>query len=271
MLEINVDLFNTDEKQVTKIKTGFWGIDNLIGGLKPGDIFVIRARPGKGKSTLAINIASRISSGSNGIKSRVLYFSLEMTNKEIASKILSSYTKINGRKIINNTLDDTETETVCNAYSVTSKYDLYIDDKAGATLSYIRNKINTVKPNVVVIDHIGLIKSENQRFSKYEQLNEISNSLKCIAKDTKTAIIELCQLNREIEGRKNKVPLMRDLRDSGSIEQDADNILLIESDDSETELYRCSIFHLLKVRHGRTGKVQMRFLPEFSLFKDTEQ
>lgn len=212
--------------KIDQIKTGFSNIDEKV-VLEPGVLAVIAGRPSMGKSTLCLNIARNISQNEG-----VLLFSLEMSEAQISTKFLAEKASVNPYRLKFNKMNQSEAIALSQV-QIANK--LFVVDKAGITLNYIRSVSKRMKRKhkirVVVIDHIHIMTSLNKKDSRERQIAEITSGLKTMAKDLGIVVIALCQLNRENEKREDKRPTLSDLRDSGSIEQDADVIAFVHRDE----------------------------------------
>lgn len=212
--------------KIDQIKTGFSNIDEKV-VLEPGVLAVIAGRPSMGKSTLALNIARNISQNEG-----VLLFSLEMSESQISTKFLAEKASVNPYRLKFNKMNQSEAVALSQV-QIPNK--LFVVDKAGVTLNYVRSVAKQMKRKhkirVIVIDHIHIMTSLNKKDSRERQIAEITSGLKTIAKDLGIVVIALCQLNRENEKREDKRPTLSDLRDSGSIEQDADIIAFVHRDE----------------------------------------
>lgn len=244
------------------MKTGWKSLDTALTGFKKGDMVIIGARPSMGKTAFALNLADKLSS-----KHKVLFFELEMTDLKLGLRELAakSYTPLN-KLYEPHTLTEAEHEAIIKAVSrIEEKGNLTIDDKARATLDHIRNQIRYKKisegVDVVIVDHIGLIKMSKGFANRNDWMGEVSSSLKAIAKEFNVCVIALSQLSRGVESRTGNRPMLSDLRDSGNIEQDADAVLFLyrggyysKTDIPDTEPLEIII---AKNRDGRTGPVNM--------------
>lgn len=255
------------------IKTGFASVDEKIEGVKKTELIIIGARPGVGKTVLGINIAYNMAKD----KKNVLFCSLEMGKVELHERLLKSITKINNYK----TMSQEDFEKIVKvSRAIKERLPLTIYDKPGMTIENIIYKAKQGKYDIVVVDHLSILKSVQKFKSRYEEVSYLSSRLKVLARETNSPVICLCQLNRALEGREIKAPNMSDLRDSGSIEQDADLIFFIyrpeyhlkdkEPDDKDSDAYykweeemqkvrgkACLI--LAKNRRGYTGRFNLRF------------
>lgn len=240
------------------VPSGYRALDAVLGGgfVKEG-LYILAARPGCGKTTLAIQMAEKIASAGKG----VLFMSLEMSKRQITAKRISSYTGINYTKIITADLTEEESVKLAQACSVLSERPLVINKRAGASVDDIAFLARQVKDlELIIIDYLGLVQHSGKG-SIYERVTETSNSLKRLARNLGVPILCLAQLNREVESRPDGKPRTSDLRDSGAIEQDADGILLLSRDMRPPE--GVAPVELLcqvgKNRHGRVGDVKFNF------------
>lgn len=261
----------THEK-ADEIATGYSGLDKAMGGFMRGTVAVLAGRPGGGKTDMAINLAMRM--GRRGAK--VLYFSMEMTNVQLMQRVASSLVGIDSTKVRDKALTDAENAEVEKLLEAFSKADkIHFVQEPRVSVKRIRHYIELVHPDVVVIDHLGLMdrpRIENQN----KALGMVSNSLKQLALDRNICVVELVQMNRQIEGRASKKPSLTDLRESGDIEQDADYVMfLLPEDLKDVELEgnasAMSTMYLEKNRHGRPGVFQFSWQPQFHRFSEIDR
>lgn len=261
------------ERDERAIPTGFASLDAKIDGFRKTELVIIGARPGVGKTVLGVNIAYNMAKD----KKNVLFCSLEMGKVELHERLLKSITKINNYK--NMSQEDFE-KIIKTSNAIKERLPLTIYDKPGMTIENIIYKAKQGKYDVIVVDHLSILRSVQKFKSRYEEVSYLSSRLKVLARETNSPVICLCQLNRALEGREIKAPNMSDLRDSGSIEQDADLIFFIyrpeyhlkdkEPDDKDSDAYykweeemqkvrgkACLI--LAKNRRGYTGRFNLRF------------
>lgn len=259
-------------KNAPFVGTGYSTLDRMLGGgLLNEGLYIVGARPGVGKSTLALNIAENMAKAGNA----VLFVSLEMSIEQLTAKRLSRETRIPGNAVLMGTLTEREYSALAAATAYLSERPLYMNRKPGATVGEIGTMALGIKDlRCVVIDYLGLIKPSTKRRSTYEEISEISGSLKSLARRLGVPILCLAQLNRGVEARSNKVPVMSDLRDTGAIEQDADGIIFLHrpdyyADKEEQQGDTSSGLELnvilAKNRHGATGKTRMAFYPSTSV------
>ena len=261
----------THEK-ADEIATGYSALDKAMGGFMRGTVAVLAGRPGGGKTDMAINLAMRM--GRRG--ARVLYFSMEMTNVQLMQRVASSLVGIDSTKVRDKALTDAENAEVEKLLEAFSKADkIHFVQEPRVSVKRIRHYIELVHPDVVVIDHLGLMdrpRIENQN----KALGMVSNSLKQLALDRNICVVELVQMNRQIEGRASKKPSLTDLRESGDIEQDADYVMfLLPEDLKDVELEgsasAMSTMYLEKNRHGRPGVFQFSWQPQFHRFSEIDR
>lgn len=256
----------------------FIELDKLIGGLKKGEIVIVAARPGMGKTTICLNIAERASTVH---ASTVAFFTLEMTAVQVASRMLFARARVNQEEAKNGKgIPDSDFAKLASAMEEISRSNLYIDDTSMITVAEIRSKLRKLKResglDLVVIDYIGLMQSSSlqQSESRQQQISEISRQLKGLAKELEVPIIVISQLNRASVKSEGKVkePDLSHLRESGALEQDADIVVFIHRphyyDESEDKHLAKAI--VAKNRNGAVGTAYLGFLREYSLFCDMD-
>jgi replicative DNA helicase len=212
-------------KPEKSIPTGFRTLDRVMKGLRKGRVVTIAGRPGAGKTAFSLRLLDQIPDGE-----RAIYFSLEMGAREITERMMAAQTYTKLDKIINKTLDESEKARLIES-KIMNKYNIKIDDSVGLSMDSIRAKARVEKIkhglSVVFIDHIGLLNPSTKGMKAYERMTEISKGLKEMAKELDITVIALSQLNRSPADRKDGEPMLSDLRDSGSIEQDSDQVILL--------------------------------------------
>jgi replicative DNA helicase len=238
-----------------------WGsLNEFLGGFRPGALYIIGARPAVGKSVVAVNMAFELAG-----QGAVSFHSLEMGKREIMNRLFASVCNVSMDRLENRKLTDLDWRRIAEKQNELSR-PIAIADKSGQTLIDVRAFARQVgkkhKLAAVVVDYLQLMQDTERGRNRYESVTAISNGLKILARDLDVPVIALAQLNRGIEGRKDNAPGLSDLRDSGSIEQDADVVILLNReralDDGEDEKSKM-ILHIAKNRHGRTGHVALRF------------
>jgi replicative DNA helicase len=261
--------------ETTGLKSGISSLDKSIGGFKPGALYILAARPAMGKTALALNIASAVS-----LRDHVAFFSLEMPKKQIGQRLLSSYSGVSVQRIDEATVKTDEIPHLVSAAESIKDNKLWVDDSAGSSVSYIKGQLRLLQSKqiqigMVVIDYLQLMggSKKGARRSREQEVSEISRSLKELAKDFNCPVICLSQLNRGVESRPNKRPLLSDLRESGSIEQDADMVLFVYRDEyyhQESEDKGLAEVIIAKNRSGRTGTTKLSFSGETVRFYAVE-
>ena len=256
---------------VTGISTGFRDLDRKLAGLHPTNLIIIAARPGMGKSALALNISQNVALNGN----TVAIFSLEMSREEIVTRMLCAKGRIDSQKLRTGSLQEGDFTKLSNAAGALYKQNIFVDDSPGLTVTEIRAKCRRLrrKPglDLVVVDYLQLMDGSGQE-NRQQEIAMISRSLKSLARELHVPIIALSQLNRGVESREDKRPRLGDLRESGAVEQDADVVMFIYRDEyyfpEKIESKGIAEVVISKHRQGGVGKVDMTFLPEFTLFAD---
>ena len=263
------------------VLTGYPGIDRRLQGLRAGQMIVIGARPGVGKTSFALNLATN--AAANGAS--VAFFSLEMSKVEIAQRLLSAYAKIPLSDIRGARIKDNQWPTILEATRDLSRLDIMIDDTPGTTVTEIRAKARRMlkgKENgIVLVDYLQLLSppSGRQRAdSRATEVSEMSRGIKIMAKDLECPVVALSQLNRQVTDRKGQRPQLSDLRESGSIEQDADIVILLDRSMTEEEAERpdrpdfnVTEFIIAKNRSGPLDIVPLMFLPGSTKFVEVDR
>ncbi len=287
--------------RISGLVTGFADIDSLLGGLQPSDLLILAGRPGMGKTSLATNMAFHtcrayvqdMESGADVPRGApVLFFSLEMAAQQLSARILSEQTEIEMWKIRNGRFSETEWEKFVLAMQDLSTLPFYIDDTGGISIAQIAARARRMKreKNIgcVMIDHLQLVAGSGRAENRVQEITEISKSLKVLAKELDVPVIALSQLSRGVDARDDKRPVLSDLRESGSIEQDADVVMFVyreeyylksrEPDPASSEhtkwIEKCERAHrraevlVEKHRHGATNKIDLHFDERFTRFSN---
>lgn len=249
------------------IDTGYSELSSNLNGLQGGSLIIVAGRPAMGKSAFALEIAKNC-------KKTTLVFSLEMTSEQLAGRLLSSESSVSGHKIQRGMLTNADWELIVAGASKLADYPLYIDDTCSISLASIRSKCRKLKSTIgldlVIVDYLQLMESKKSEHRE-QQIAEISRGLKQLAKELSIPIIALSQLNRELEKRKDKRPMLSDLRESGAIEQDADQVLFIYRDEvynDNTADRGIAEIIIAKNRSGATGTVRLRFENVYTRFSE---
>jgi replicative DNA helicase len=261
--------------EMVGVPTGFTELDKLTNGLHPGQLIIVAARPAIGKSTLGVDIA-RAASIKHGLASVI--FSLEMSRNEIVMRLLSAEAQVPLHHMRSGTMSDADWSKLASKMGVVSEAPLFIDDSPNMTLMEIRAKCRRLKQRhdlrLVVVDYLQLMTSGKRVESRQQEVSEFSRSLKLLAKELGVPVIAISQLNRGPEQRVDKKPMLSDLRESGSLEQDADMVVLLHREDAyERESPRAgeADFIVAKHRNGPTQTVTVAFQGHYSRFVDMAQ
>ena len=252
--------------------TGFVDLDRKTSGLQGGDLIILAGRPGMGKTAFALNLASNAAIHS---KVTVGLFSLEMPTRQLAARLLACEARVDSERMRSGSLAEGDIDSLLQAVRNMSEWSIHIDDTPGATVMEVRSKCRRLASDrslpplgLVIIDYLQLMRGRANR-SREQEISEISRSLKSLAKELDVPIIALSQLNRGVESRPNKRPMMSDLRESGAIEQDADIIVFVYRDEYYNEESEdrglCEVI-IAKQRNGPTGTVKLKFFKEWSRF-----
>tara|TARA_B100000614_G_scaffold139652_1_gene124140 strand:+ start:425 stop:1795 length:1371 start_codon:yes stop_codon:yes gene_type:complete len=256
--------------------SGFKDLNKQTQGLQKGDLIVVAGRPSMGKTSLAMNIAENFLLNED-VKGGVLVFSLEMPGESLTTRLLASHAKINQQNVRSASLSNEELKRFMDSSSKLRELPLYIDDSSLLSPMELRARARRVSRqeedglSLIIVDYLQLMQLPGSTENRVNQISEISRSLKALAKELNVPVIALSQLNRAVEQRPNKRPMMADLRDSGAIEQDADLILFIYRDEvynEDSEEGNKAEIIIGKQRNGPIGTVNLSFLKEFTRFED---
>ena len=256
--------------------TGYKDLDTKLQGLQDGDLIIVAARPSMGKTALSMNIVENFVLNKD-IPGGVLVFSLEMPAESLTTRLLASNAKIDQQKVRSASMNQADLKKFMESSSKLKDLPLYIDDSSMLSPMELRARARRIarqEPNglsLIVVDYLQLMQLPASQENRVNQISEISRSLKMLAKELNVPVVALSQLNRAVEQRPNKRPIMADLRDSGAIEQDADVILFIYRDEvynEDSEEGNKAEIIIGKQRNGPIGKVNLTFLKEFTRFED---
>lgn len=255
--------------ETSGLATGFRDLDGMTGGLEPGQLIVIAARPSVGKTALGLNIADHVASNGGA----ALFFSLEMSRREVAMRLLAGRTGVSMHAMRSGTLDQAEWNQMSKATAKATTLRLFIDDKPAIGVAYIRARAKRMHRRhslrLIVVDYLGLMRGSGE--NRTQEIGGISRGLKALAKELQVPIIALAQLNRGVEARTDKRPLMSDLRDSGEIEQDADIVAMLHREAIYTQATEwAGVAELLirKNRNGPIGDILLSWFPNETRFTD---
>ena len=270
------DLYQLDDPNgVTGVPSGYADLDQKTAGLQPGDLIIIAGRPSMGKTSLALNIAEHVGME---VGLPVAIFSMEMGAAQLTMRLLGSVGKLDQHKMRIGQLEDEDWPKLTNALGVLNEAPIFIDEGSALNSYEVRARARRLhrqqgKLGLIVIDYIQLMSSANEQSNENRatEVSEISRSLKALAKELNVPVVALSQLNRSVESRPDKRPMMSDLRESGAIEQDADVIMFIYRDEvynPETAEKGVAEILLSKQRNGPTGTVKLTFLGQYTRFEN---
>ncbi|MBI5447749.1 MAG: replicative DNA helicase [Gammaproteobacteria bacterium] len=269
-----IDTLFHSNQSITGLSTGYADLDNMTSGLQEGDLIIIAARPSMGKTTFAMNIAEHAA-----IKTTkpVLIFSLEMPGDALAMRMISSLGRIDQHRLRTGKLDDEDWPRISSAVSVLSEAKMFIDDTPSLSPAELRVRARRIAKEhgqlgLIAIDYLQLMTVPGyKKDNRVAEISEISRALKSIAKELNVPVIALSQLNRSLEQRTDRRPVMSDLRESGAIEQDADIILFIYRDEvynEESPDKGSAEILIAKQRNGPIGKIRLTFMGQFTRFEN---
>lgn len=273
-------LTGDNKEQYQAIPSGFGMLDKYITGLNKSDFILIGARPAMGKTSFALNLAQNVTMLA---KKKCVFFSLEMTKEQLAERLLAARAGVPSNKLRTGELTDDEWVRLGNAAGDYDKVELYLDDTSSITVPEIKSRVRRLKNvDIILIDYLGLIQSATRKENRVQEVSEITRNLKMLAKDLNIPVICCAQLSRGTEGRgKSHKPQLSDLRESGSIEQDADIVMFLyrpdyyrnEVDDDKQDEIDENLTELIvaKNRHGAVGTIEMTFDKEFTRFRSIDK
>ena len=258
---------------ITGASTGFTDLDEKTSGLQPADLIIVAGRPSMGKTTIAMNMAENVALKSG---KPVAVFSMEMPGESLAMRMMSSLGRIDQHKIRTGKLDDDDWPRLTSAINLLAETKLFIDDTPALTPTEVRSRARRLtrehgQLGLIVLDYLQLMQSPSSGDNRVQQISDISRSLKALAKELNVPVIALSQLNRNLEQRPNKRPVMSDLRESGAIEQDADLIIFVYRDEVYNEdSPDKGIAEIIigKQRNGPLGTVRLTFLGQYTRFEN---
>ena len=262
-----------NQNSITGVSTGFSDLDEMTSGLQPADLIIVAGRPSMGKTSFAMNLAENV-----GIKSGlpIAVFSMEMPGDSLAMRMMSSLGRIDQHKVRTGQLDDDEWPRMQSSINILAEAKIFIDDTAALSPIEIRARSRRLMKEhgqlgLIVLDYLQLMQSPSKSESRVAEISDISRSLKALAKELNVPVIALSQLNRNLEQRPNKRPVMSDLRESGSIEQDADVIIFIYRDEvynEDSEAKGVAEIIIGKQRNGPIGTCRLTFLGQYTRFEN---
>ena len=257
--------------QISGVPTGFYDLDSLLTGLHPGELVVVGARPAMGKTSFAMNLAAHAAVDK---RKKTAVFTLEMPREQIAMRVLCSDARVDMQRVRKGTLTDDDWVKLANSLTPMVSAPMYIDDTAGISPSQLRSRCRRLMMDqggldLIVVDYLGLMRADGRVENRQLEVSEISRSLKAIALELKVPVVACAQLSRANKDRQDKRPMLSDLRDSGSIEQDADVVMFLHREEyynKETEDRNIGEVIVAKQRSGPLGTVKLAWLGEYTSF-----
>ncbi len=268
-----IDYMQQHRGDVVGVATGYTDLDQLTGGLQKSDLIIIAARPSVGKTAFALGMAygAAVQHGKT-----VGIFSLEMSAEQLVQRLLSTETGVDSHRLRLGQIDDNEWDRISRAFGRLAEANIYIDDTAGAGVMELRSKARRLQAehgvDLIVVDYLQLMSGRRSE-NRVQEISEISRSLKGLARELNVPVVALSQLSRAVESRADHRPMLSDLRESGSIEQDADIVMFIYRDevyDPETERKGIAEIIVAKHRNGPVGSINLRFFDRTARFADLE-
>jgi replicative DNA helicase len=267
-----IDLLHQSDGDITGVSTGYHEFDKMTAGLQKGDLVIVAGRPSMGKTTLAINIAENAAIGS---KVPTAIFSMEMPSEQLAFRMISSLGRVDQTHLRTGRFPDEDWSRINTAVQLMSEAPIFIDDTAGLSPTEIRARSRRLKREhglgLIVIDYLQLMQVPGNKENRATEISEISRSLKALAKELEVPVIALSQLNRGVEQRTDKRPVMSDLRESGAIEQDADIIVFIYREEvynQDTPRKGIADISIAKQRNGPIGDFPLTFVGRYTKFEN---
>lgn len=260
------------KETITGVPSGFTELDELTTGFQPGDLIIIGGRPSMGKTAFALNIAQHVGIE---LKTPIALFSLEMSNKQLALRMLCSEAMVDSNSVRKGFIGKQDWHRLTSAAGKLTEAPIFIDDSSGITVLELRAKARRLKMehggiSLVIVDYLQLMRSKGRFERREQEISEISRSLKALAKELEVPVVALSQLNREVEKRESKRPTLANLRESGALEQDADVILFLHRDevyDKENAAKKGkAILDVAKQRNGPTGTINLTYLSKCTRF-----
>lgn len=272
-----LDELHKDKGKIRGVPTGYKDLDNILAGLQKSDLFILAARPSMGKTALALNLAHNVAVQA---QQPVLLFSLEMSKEQLVDRMLAMESGVNAWALRTGNLTDTDFEKIGQAMGTLSEAEIYIDDTPSITVSELRTKArreaHTHDLGLIIVDYLQLM-SGGSKFggegNRVQEISEISRGLKGVARELNVPLLALSQLSRSVESRNPQIPQLSDLRESGSIEQDADVVAFIYREDyynPETDRHNITDIFIKKHRNGPTGAVELYFDREKQRFRSLD-
>ena len=273
-----IDFLSRNQDTLMGVPTGFTLLDRVLGGLQKSDLVILAARPAMGTTSFCLSIAQNAAKRHG---TRVAFFSLEMSNDQLVQRLLAMETGIDSHRLRLGNIHEEEWPIVLEAANMLANTHIFIDDTPAASVNDIRTKARRLYAedgiDLIIIDYMQLMTGQSggngRNENRQQEISYISRSLKTLARELNVPVIALSQLSRAVESRSDKRPMLSDLRESGSIEQDADVVLFIYREDyyiEDTDRQNIADILVTKHRHGATGTVSLYFRKELTQFRDLE-
>jgi len=266
------------DRGVTGVASGFEAIDRLTGGFQRANLIVLAARPGVGKTSLALNMAQHIATEGrrpDGSRHAVAVFSLEMSAEELGERLMCSSARVSSHKLRTGNLSPDDHAKLVQAAGVLEKADIFIDDTAGLNMFELRAKARRLQAktplSLVIVDYLQLMTGDGRADNRQQEVSNISRAMKQLARELSVPVIAVSQLNRAPEARADREPQLADLRESGAIEQDADMVMFIYEDPSDPASKGVVKLKIAKHRNGPTGLVRLGFVRDYTQFRTLRQ
>lgn len=260
-----------DKSQFLGVPTGFAALDRVMTGLNKSDLVLVASRPAMGKTSFALNIATNVATKAN---KKVAIFSLEMSKEQVVERMLSSDARVQNKKMRTGEIDGDGWVRLARSANELAKAPIYIDDSAGITVNEMKARLRRERGlGVVIIDYLQLMSSATRNENRVQVVSEITRSLKVMAKELDVPVVVLSQLSREVEKRQDHTPMLSDLRESGSIEQDADLVMFLHRPayyDRDSEAQNVAQCIVAKNRHGETATIELGWDGEHTKFTGLE-
>jgi replicative DNA helicase len=269
-----IEYLHRHKGQVLGVPSGFSELDRILGGFQKSDLIVLAARPGVGKTSLALNIALN---AAKRYGQKVAFFSLEMSSEQLVQRLLSSETGVNQQRLRTGDIQDQDWPMLMEAAGVLSETMLFIDDTPAVSALELRTKARRLQAefglDLIVVDYLQLMRGDQRTENRVQEISYITRSLKSLAREMEAPLIALSQLSRAVESRSDRKPILSDLRESGSIEQDADVVMFIYRDDRDESDERKNIAEIIVAKHrnGPTDTAHLYFHKEVTKFDDLER
>lgn len=269
-----IDNLFHNKRLTTGVRSGFEGIDQLTSGFQSSDLVIIAARPSVGKTSFCLNMAESVTLRE---KLPIAIFSLEMSKEQLIQRMICSQARVDAQKVRTGFLSNEDIERISNVIPDLYAAPLYIDDTPGITLLEIRIKARRLKMDkglsLIIVDYLQLMSSKKRSENRVQEISEMTRGLKNLARELHVPVIAVSQLSREVEKRESKKPQLSDLRESGTIEQDADTVIMLyrediykkKAEDGPTGLVEAII---AKQRNGPIGTIKLKFIPEHTRFEN---